>query len=105
MQLTIVVLPAPLGPISPRIVSPATSKETPSRATMPPNRMLTSWTESRAFAMRVSLSAAVQESSGRSVQDSSSGSSVLGASGAGGGGGGAGGAGGRGGGGPAARGP
>src|SRR5437667_330142 len=38
MQLNSVVLPAPLGPISPRICPSSRVKETPSRATMPPNR-------------------------------------------------------------------
>src|SRR5215469_7358777 len=58
MQLNMVVFPAPLGPIRPRIAPSETSKDTPSRATIPPNRMLTPRMESRAFAMPVSLSAA-----------------------------------------------
>src|SRR5262249_38752754 len=39
-----VVLPAPLGPIRPAICPVSTSKETPSRATMPPKRTETSHT-------------------------------------------------------------
>src|SRR5262244_116404 len=58
MQLNMVVFPAPLGPIRPRIAPSETSKDTPSRATIPPNRMLTPRMESRAFAMPVSLSTA-----------------------------------------------
>src|SRR2546429_83195 len=38
MQLKSVVLPAPFGPIRPTMRPGATSKETPSRATMPPKR-------------------------------------------------------------------
>jgi hypothetical protein len=36
-----VVLPDPFGPIRPQISPGATSKETPSSATMPPNRIET----------------------------------------------------------------
>src|SRR3954463_14368392 len=38
MQLNIVVLPAPFGPIRPRISPPFRANETPSSATMPPKR-------------------------------------------------------------------
>ena len=41
-----VVLPAPFGPIRPATTPRSTSKETPSSATMPPNRNVTSRTES-----------------------------------------------------------
>src|SRR5215472_1178092 len=58
MQLNMVVFPAPLGPIRPRMAPSETSKDTPSRATIPPNRMLTPRIESRGLAMPVSLSAA-----------------------------------------------
>src|ERR1700704_687552 len=44
MQLKSVVLPAPFGPIRPTMRPGATSKETPSRATMPPKRTATSCT-------------------------------------------------------------
>ena len=46
MTLNAVVLPAPFGPISPEIWPASTSKETPSRATMPPKRSVTSRTDS-----------------------------------------------------------
>src|SRR5919112_1248064 len=42
MALKQVVLPAPLGPISPRISPGRMPNDTLSRATTPPNRMLTS---------------------------------------------------------------
>src|SRR5690348_9532046 len=42
-----VVLPAPFGPISPRISPLYRVKSTPSRATTPPKRMVTSSTSSR----------------------------------------------------------
>ena len=45
MTLNAVVLPAPFGPIRPQIWPRATSRETPSSATMPPNRTVTSRTE------------------------------------------------------------
>src|SRR5262245_19420202 len=45
MTLKAVVLPAPFGPISPETIPLATSKETPSRATIPPKRSVTSRTE------------------------------------------------------------
>ena len=45
MTLKAVVLPAPFGPISPETMPFATSKETPSRATIPPKRSVTSRTE------------------------------------------------------------
>src|SRR6516162_5923311 len=45
-QLNNVVLPAPFGPISPRISPSSISKETPSSATIPPNRNATSQTSS-----------------------------------------------------------
>src|SRR5258708_12545757 len=48
MQLKSVVLPAPFGPIRPTMRPGATSKETPSRATMPPKRTATSCTRSNA---------------------------------------------------------
>ncbi len=38
-MLTVVVLPEPLGPISPRISPRATASERPSTATTPPNRL------------------------------------------------------------------
>ena len=50
MQLKSVVLPAPFGPISPTIWPGATSKDTPSSATMPPKRTQTSCTRSNACA-------------------------------------------------------
>src|ERR1700722_697432 len=50
MQLKSVVLPAPLGPIKPQIAPRSTSKETPSSAVTPPNRIVTPWTASRAEA-------------------------------------------------------
>src|SRR5207253_241238 len=45
-QLNNVVLPAPFGPMSPRIWPPSNSNETPSSATIPPNRTATSRTSS-----------------------------------------------------------
>src|SRR3954451_2488722 len=54
MQLKVVVLPAPLGPIRPQICRSSTSKETPATAVTPPKRMTMSWTSSRA--MRCPLS-------------------------------------------------
>src|SRR5262245_27063384 len=45
MTLKTVVLPAPLGPISPTMPPSSTSNETSSSATMPPNRRLTFRTE------------------------------------------------------------
>src|SRR5947208_3639269 len=52
MQLNSVVLPAPLGPIRPTMRPGATSKETPSSATMPPKRTATSCTRSSACPAR-----------------------------------------------------
>src|SRR5262245_27575331 len=49
MTLNAVVLPAPFGPIRPEIFPSSTSKELPSRATMPPKRSVTSRTSSRAI--------------------------------------------------------
>src|SRR4051812_32361563 len=49
MQLNRVVLPAPLGPMRPQISPCATSKAGPSRATTPPNRTTTSFTDSTSF--------------------------------------------------------
>src|SRR6185437_11864978 len=46
MALNAVVLPAPFGPISPTIEPSATSRETSSSATMPPNRRRT-WSSAR----------------------------------------------------------
>ena len=46
MTLKTVVLPAPFGPISPDTTPRETSNETPSSATMPPKRNVTSLTES-----------------------------------------------------------
>ena len=46
MQLNIVVLPEPFGPISPRISPSATSKETRLSALKPPNCLVTSATRS-----------------------------------------------------------
>src|SRR4051794_37566264 len=46
MTLKAVVLPAPFGPISPEIWPCSTSKDTPSRATMPPKRSVISRTDS-----------------------------------------------------------
>ncbi len=57
MQLNKVVLPAPLGPISPQTWPRCTSKVTPSSATMPPKRTVTPRTLSK-----------VCESSAMSVQ-------------------------------------
>src|SRR3954469_22091696 len=48
MTLKQVVLPAPLGPIRPRISPSRMSKDTWSSAVTPPNRMVTSSTSSRA---------------------------------------------------------
>src|SRR6185312_10958774 len=42
-----VVLPAPFGPIRPKIVPSSASRETSSRATIPPNRSDAFWSESR----------------------------------------------------------
>src|SRR5438552_10244409 len=50
MQLKSVVLPAPFGPISPAMRPGATSKDTPSSATMPPKRTDTSRTLSSGLA-------------------------------------------------------
>ncbi len=50
MTLNAVVLPAPFGPISPKIVCGSTSKLTSSRATMPPNLRDAPSSESRANA-------------------------------------------------------
>src|SRR5256885_10764070 len=47
MQLKMVVLPAPLGPISPTIWPRSTSNETSSLATSPPKRLVTWRTSSR----------------------------------------------------------
>src|SRR5262245_19144753 len=44
--LTSVVLPAPLGPINPRISPGSTAGETWSSATNPPKRLLTAWVSS-----------------------------------------------------------
>ena len=52
ITLNAVVLPAPLGPISPTIWPSGTSSETPSRATIPPNRRVTFRSESRAIGRR-----------------------------------------------------
>ena len=52
MTLNAVVLPAPFGPIRPTICPSGTSKETPSRATIPPNRRVTFRSESRAIDRR-----------------------------------------------------
>src|SRR5215211_3409830 len=49
MMLKAVVLPAPFGPIKPTIWLSGTSSETPSRATIPPNRRVTLRSESRAI--------------------------------------------------------
>src|SRR5712672_1051394 len=77
MQLNMVVLPAPLGPIRPRMEPSATSKETPSRAT------------------RVASSCSCQSpGSGRSIESSPP--AALGGGGGGAGGAGGGGGGGRG---------
>src|SRR2546423_7784957 len=46
MQLKAVVLPAPLGPISPTISHSSTRRLTPSIAVKPPNRMVSSRTSS-----------------------------------------------------------
>src|SRR5918997_4360550 len=48
MQLKRVVLPAPLGPISPQICRSPTPKETPATAVTPPNRTTMSRTSRRA---------------------------------------------------------
>jgi len=50
MTLNAVVLPAPFGPMSPEICPSSTSNETPSSATMPPKRRVTSRTSRRAIA-------------------------------------------------------
>src|SRR2546421_8847730 len=47
MQLKIVVLPAPFGPISPTMWPRSTSNETSSLATSPPKRLVTWRTSSR----------------------------------------------------------
>src|SRR4026209_169596 len=52
MTLNAVVLPAPFGPIRPTICPSRTSKDTPSRATIPPNRRVTFRSESRAIDRR-----------------------------------------------------
>src|SRR5215211_95804 len=52
MMLNAVVLPAPFGPIRPTIWPSRTSSETPSRATIPPNRRVTLRSESRAIGRR-----------------------------------------------------
>src|SRR5688572_31571469 len=52
MTLNAVVLPAPFGPIRPTICPSRTSKETPSRATMPPNRRVMFRSESSAIDRR-----------------------------------------------------
>src|SRR3954465_11799545 len=49
MQLKVVVLPAPFGPISPQICRSSTSKETPATAVTPPKRTTTSRTSSNAI--------------------------------------------------------
>src|ERR1044072_778852 len=46
MQLNAVVLPAPLGPISPTISHSSTLRFRPSIAVRPPKRMVRSWTSS-----------------------------------------------------------
>src|SRR4249920_659890 len=51
MTLNAVVLPAPFGPMRPEMCPSSTSKETPSRATMPPKRSVTSRTSRRAIAL------------------------------------------------------
>src|SRR6478672_6162554 len=50
MTLNAVVLPAPFGPIRPKMVCGCTSNPTSSSATMPPNRSETSCNERRATA-------------------------------------------------------
>src|SRR5829696_9700461 len=52
MMLNAVVLPAPFGPIRPTIWPSGTSRETPSRATIPPNRRVTLRSESSAIGRR-----------------------------------------------------
>ena len=52
ITLNAVVLPAPFGPIRPTIWPSSTSNETPSRATIPPNRRVTFRSESRAIDRR-----------------------------------------------------
>ena len=49
MTLNAVVFPAPFGPISPEICPSSTSNDTPSSATMPPKRSVTSRTERSAI--------------------------------------------------------
>ncbi len=49
MTLNAVVFPAPFGPIRPEMCPSSTSNDTPSKATMPPKRSVTSRTESRAI--------------------------------------------------------
>ena len=57
MTLKAVVLPAPFGPIRPEIWPSSTSNDTPSSATMPPKRRVTSRTSRRAIG-RTTLNAA-----------------------------------------------
>src|SRR5947199_5820393 len=47
MTLNAVVLPAPFGPIRPKIVPSSASSETSSSATMPPKRSEAFWSERR----------------------------------------------------------
>src|SRR3954453_20815839 len=47
MTLNAVVLPAPFGPIRPKIVPSSASRETSSRATIPPKRSEAFWSERR----------------------------------------------------------
>src|SRR5918994_6277079 len=49
MTLNAVVLPAPFGPIRPEIWPSSTENDTPSSATIPPKRRVTSRTSSRAI--------------------------------------------------------
>src|ERR1700709_1177218 len=64
MALKQVVLPAPLGPISPRISPWRISNETPSRATTPPKRRVTSRISSSVCASAPGAGGCVVMSSG-----------------------------------------
>src|SRR6478736_2067041 len=57
MALKQVVLPAPFGPMSPRISPRRISNDTPSRATTPPNRSVTSSRESSTSSVAAGVSA------------------------------------------------
>src|SRR5579864_8729290 len=69
MRLASVVLPAPLGPISPRISPASTARLTRLVARTPPKRLLRSWVSISAAIDRGSgLAPALAEQSGRTKQ-------------------------------------